>query len=602
MPDIDKILQELLDNRRLRESVTFTSRTYADQPIIQTGKQLRERIERSRHGRPKLSDLPRTDYTPDDPILPPRREPRQQQMSFGQMPSAAREQPLAQEKIPDRYYQLRELAGAQPSMASASWRGALAYGTQSANRLFYEQARLMEDFEDDYEFHGTYSQYFPTYSSMTLTQLRGYFSWRTRVRAGEMPEAPLSFAFLHVYELLCGVGTTPGEQGLLDLEAFRDAFGRTDAAVGSTFGSYLRRWIHDYVVYHTLDPSHIAEQTGGMQQQVLTLLQAEEHVLRKGGLARKQGDLPEHATPNDERLLVALNECSSYQLCGARLFKDHPDDLRTVACDTFRALVTHCSRRRKTDFVEGLFGSPTAETYTMFSSAVFYEPEPHADCVVHLSPVETYSCRNGRWRRHLLFNAAGRSSELGAIMHAVDARLRARLDYAYPLKDRPVAAYVVKIIDKAIDDLLAAKAEAERRRISIDLSQLAGIRAAAAITQEALLTDEEREGTEHGAAPIPLEVRSAEDAPVEETPIENAPVTEPMSALGLTSAESLVLHALASGMVAPQNPEGQMLSLVVDSINEKLFDVVGDAVIEYEGDDPVLVEDYLEDVREILGT
>ena len=45
-----------------------------------------------------------------------------------------------------------------------------------------------------------------------------------------------------------------------------------------------------------------------------------------------------------------------------------------------------------------------------------------------------------------------------------------------------------------------------------------------------------------------------------------------------------------------------MLSLVVDSINEKLFDVVGDAVIEYEGDDPVLVEDYLEDVREILGT
>ncbi|MBQ9007428.1 MAG: TerB N-terminal domain-containing protein, partial [Atopobiaceae bacterium] len=499
MPDIDKILQELLDNRRLRESVTFTSRTYSDQPIIQTGKQLRERMERSKNGRPRLSDLPRTDYTPDEQPFPRTRKPQQQQLSFGQTPTTPREQQQTHEKIPERYYQLRELAGAQPTTASASWRGALAYGTRSANRLFYEQARLMEDFEDDYDFQGTYSQYFPTYSSMTLTQLRGYFSWRTRVRKGEMPEAPLSFAFLHVYELLCGVGTTPGEQGLADLTAFKDAFGATDAAMGSTFGSYLRKWIHDYVVYHQLDPSHIAERAGGMQQHVLTLLQAEEDTLRKAGLERKQDVLPEHTTPDDDALLASLNECSSYQPCGARLFRDHPDELRTIACETFRALVVHCSRRRKTDFVEGLYGSPSAETYTMFSSAVFYEPEPHPNCVVHLTPIETYTCRNGRWRRHLLFSATGRSSELGAIMHAVDAKLRARLDYAYPLKDRAVAAYVGKIIDKAIDELLAAQAEAERRHITIDLSQLAGIRAAAAITQEALLTVEER-GTGSGAA------------------------------------------------------------------------------------------------------
>ncbi len=610
MPDIDKILQELLGDRRLRESATFTSRTYSDQPIIQTGKQLRERMDRNREGRPPLSSLPRTDYTPDERTFPREPVPRQQQMSFDRMPSVAREQQLAHENIPERYYRLRELAGAQPNAAASSWRGALAYGTRSANRLFYEQARLMEDFEDDFEFHGTYSQYFPTYSSMTLTQLRGYFSWRTRVRAGEMPEAPLSFAFLHVYELLCGVGTVPGEQGLADLMTFRDAFGKTDAAAGSTFGSYLRRWIRDYVVYHNLDPALLTERSGGQQEQVLTLLQAEEDALRKGGLERKQGALPAHNTPTDEALLTALNECSSYQPCGARLFKDHPDELRTVACETFRALVTHCSRRRKTDFVEGLYGSPTADVYTMFSSAVFYESEPHADCVVHLTPTETFTCRNGRWRQHLLCSASGRSSELGTIMHAVDARLRARLNYAYPLKDRPVAAYVEKIIDKAIDELLAAQAEAERRRITIDFSQLAGIRAAAAVTQEALLTDEEREALpteqereDSGSASgdSPLDPPRAESVRSERDQREESPDALPESAFALTTAERVVLHALITGAATPTNPEGQMLSLVIDSINEKLFDVVGDAVIEYEGDDPVLVEDYLEDVREILG-
>ena len=610
MVDIDKILEDLLGDRKLRESKTFTTRTYSDQPILQTGKQLRERMDRSRAGRPPHSNPPRTDRVPSRPAFPREPEPRQQQMSFDQMPSVARQQQLAHEKIPDRYYQLRDMTGSQPTMGSSSWRGALAYGTRSANRLFYEQARLMEDFEDDFEYHGTYSQYFPTYSSMTLTQLRGYFSWRTRVRAGEMPEAPLSFAFLHVYELLCGIGTVPGEQGLADLMAFRDAFGATNAAVGSTFASYLRRWTRDYVVYHDLNPALLPNRAGGLQEQVLTLLQAEEDALRATKLERKQSVLPEHETPSDDALLAALNECSSYQICGARLFKDHPDELRTVACATFRALVEHCSRRRKTDFVEGLYGSPSAETYTMFSSAVFYEPEPHPDSVVHLTPVETFTCRGGMWRQHLLCNATGRNSELGSILHAVDAKLRERLGYAYPLKERPVAAYVTKIIDRAIDDMLAAQAEAERRRITIDLSQLAGIRAAAAMTQEALLTDEEREALptdedrESGVAgedPSSLEPPRAEYARSGEASSEEGASSPTESSLALSSAEALVLSALVTGAAPPSNPEGQMLSLVVDSINEKLFDVVGDAVIEYEGDDPVLVEDYLEDVREILG-
>ena len=44
-----------------------------------------------------------------------------------------------------------------------------------------------------------------------------------------------------------------------------------------------------------------------------------------------------------------------------------------------------------------------------------------------------------------------------------------------------------------------------------------------------------------------------------------------------------------------------LLSLVVDAINEKLFDLIGDAVIEYEDDEPAIIEDYADDVREIVG-
>ncbi|MDO5119277.1 MAG: TerB N-terminal domain-containing protein [Coriobacteriales bacterium] len=599
MSDVDKILEDLLNSKRLKELATFTRRIYSDQPLIQTGKQMRERANRPK---PPLSNLPRTDYTPDHPWKPSSVAPRQ--LSFDHTSTGVSRPEVVKGNVPERYYQLREIAAEQPRPGNASLSGALAYGTRSANRLFYEQARFMEDFEDDYEFHGTYSQYFPTYSSMTLNQLRGYFSWRTRVRHGEMPEAPLSFAFLYVYELLCGIGTTPGEQGLHDLIAFRDAYLQTDMAQGSTFSSYLRRWLRDYVVYHELDPALLPGTTGGMQEHVYTLLQGEEAALRAQKLTRKEAALEASRTPDDEVLMTALNDCSSYQICGARLYKDQPADVRFIACQTFRALAVHCAKRRKTDFVEGLFGSTFSEPYTMFSSAVFYEPEPHADASVRMSALECFTCREGRWRRHVLCDATSRSSELGSIMHAVDQRLREKLNFPYPLKERPVAAYVVKIIDKAIDELLAAKAEAERRRIDIDLSQLGHIRAAAAVSREALLTDDERE---ESTAPVvrldsetpasPSEVPCAKTA-LESTSERDVGISEP-SPLGLTDSEDRVLRALLHGLSAPTDT-GVLLSLLVDSINEKLFDLVGDTVIEYVGDDPVLIEDYVEDVREIV--
>lgn len=44
-----------------------------------------------------------------------------------------------------------------------------------------------------------------------------------------------------------------------------------------------------------------------------------------------------------------------------------------------------------------------------------------------------------------------------------------------------------------------------------------------------------------------------------------------------------------------------MASILADSINEKLFDEIGDSVIEFnEQDQPEIVEDYQEDLDEIF--
>ena len=59
--------------------------------------------------------------------------------------------------------------------------------------LFYTQGKFMEDFEDVYDFKEDFVKYFPSYRDMTIEQLRGYFSWRTKVRKGNIEKATATF-------------------------------------------------------------------------------------------------------------------------------------------------------------------------------------------------------------------------------------------------------------------------------------------------------------------------------------------------------------------------------------------------------------------------
>ena len=72
---------------------------------------------------------------------------------------------------------------------------------------------------------------------------------------------------------------------------------------------------------------------------------------------------------------------------------------------------------------------------------------------------------------------------------------------------------------------------------------------------------------------------------------------------GLTTSELAFLQALLAGDVAGAKAAVGvgMASLMVDAVNEKLYDEIGDAAIEFDGDTPQLVEDYRPDVEELLS-
>ena len=152
----------------------------------------------------------------------------------------------------------------------------------------------------------------------------------------------------------------------------------------------------------------------------------------------------------------------------------------------------------------------------------------------------------------------------------------------------------------------AAAREAARKAVldsvKIDMSRLGEIRRDAAETRDSLIVEEENAFAEPGTAPG----ATAEAEKPERT--QAAPAVQPAAASPASADtpfdpdEYFFLHALLYGEEWRSRLKERhiQLSMLADSINEKMMDLIGDTVIEFAGDTPEIIEDYTEDLREMI--
>ncbi|MFM9787761.1 TerB N-terminal domain-containing protein [Collinsella sp. wc0529] len=579
--DIKMLIERIMAEARTHQSARFSHEVYADEPILKTGRQM-------------------------------------------------------QNFLPDQYRKMREISRWQedPKGGAGRW--------LSEAELFYRQGLLMADFEDDCPYNGTFKSYFPTYNAMSDRQLRGYFTWRAQVRRGNIEETSTSFAFLYLYELICGIGIDNPRDGYDKIKAFWDAYRAFEPGIDR----FARVWLQDYAVFHELDPKLLRDsKTVAFDNALIELRRAARDLVpapAPSDLPPKRRKTSEPTLPlppdeaHEERLMAAIDALSTYNLNNSRLDRSHHRDLRHVACAVYVRMARYYDTHRKTDIVASLFGEETAMPYTMFASAVFFAPERHEDCEYRLDPIHIYRCQNGFWECMRIHGSRQKSSKLGEIMRACDQRLRLALDPGHPLKEEKVPKYLAKIIDDEIVAWLSWDAAHQPVKIDIDLSQLGHIRSAAAQTREALLIDEEREDS----APVEVEATLIEQPNTESAPDMTAepgemtiqqdkpdeptvsteefdvvapllvsapaPVTPaPIEAANkLAPAADAFLRALLEQNAAQATSavahSGQSEDMLVDTINEALFDLVGDTVIEFSAAGPQIIEDYEADVRGYL--
>ena len=572
--DVKMLIERIMAEARTHQSARFSNEIYADEPILKTGRQM-------------------------------------------------------QNFLPDQYRKMREISRWQddPKGGAGRW--------LSEAELFYRQGLLMADFEDDCPYNGTFKSYFPTYNAMSDRQLRGYFTWRAQVRRGKIEETSTSFAFLYLYELICGIGVDDPLDGFDKIKAFWDAYRAFEPGIDR----FARVWLQDYAVFHGLDPKLLRDsKTVAFDNALIELRRAARDLAPTPSTqAPKRRKASEPALPlppdeaREERLMAAINALSTYNLNNSRLDRSHHRDLRHVACAVYVRMARYYDTHRKASIVASLFGEETAMPYTMFASAVFFAPERHEDCEYRLDPIHIYRCQNGFWECMRIHGSRQKSSKLGEMMRACDQRLCLALDPTHPLKEEKVPKYLAKIIDDEIAAWLSWDAAHQPVKIDIDLSQLGHIRSAAAQTREALLIDEEREdGTLADAEVAVAERREAEPVadtfaePVATTMQQDeaseptisteqfgvvAPLLAPAptpadTASTLDPAADAYLRALleqnAAQTASALAQSGKSEDMLVDSINEALFDLVGDTVIEFGASGPQIIEDYEADVRGYL--
>lgn len=579
--DIKMLIERIMAEARTHQSARFSNEIYADEPILKTGRQM-------------------------------------------------------QNFLPDQYRKMREISRWQedPKGGAGRW--------LSEAELFYRQGLLMADFEDDCPYNGTFKSYFPTYNAMSDRQLRGYFTWRAQVRRGTVEKTSTSFAFLYLYELICGIGVDDPLDGFNKIKAFWDVYRAFEPGIDR----FARVWLQDYAVFHGLDPKLLRDSKTVMFDNALIELRRAARDLvpapAPSGQTPKRRKTSEPTLPlppdevREERLVAAINALSTYNLSNSRLDRSHHRDLRHVTCAVYVRMAHYYDTHRKTGIVASLFGEETAMPYTMFASAVFFAPERHEDCEYRLVPIHIYRCQNGFWECIRIHGSRQKSSKLGEMMRACDQRLRLALDPAHPLKEEKVPKYLAKIIDDEIVAWLSWDAAHQPVKIDIDLSQLGHIRSAAAQTREALLIDEEREDDASAEAEAAgsgqPEAEPVADAIVEPVvaPIRQDLTDEPTISteqfgvvaplLAPTPAFAAAAPADATNELAPAAnaylsallehnavqaesavvQSGQSEDMLVDTINEALFDLVGDTVIEFSAAGPQIIEDYEADVRGYL--
>ncbi|MGN0690976.1 MAG: TerB N-terminal domain-containing protein [Oscillospiraceae bacterium] len=433
----------------------------------------------------------------------------------------------------------------------------------SNSKKFYVMGKYMEDFEDSFDRHKSYFCYFPTYSQMDVKQLRTYFTWRTKVRKGIIEETSLSYVYLYMYELINLIGVKSAEEAFYALKSLYEGYYPIDKSIKR----YYRKWAAEMVIYYDM-PVNLLEGILDLEYE------------------NAANTLIDFKKRSDDELFSAITRISSYNPEKSAFCKKYHDDFSAVAAAVYRKWAEYCDLRCKRSLSERLFGVKLKFRVYFFDDAVFFDNGSDIDREYVVNENHRYFCTDGKYFAEKYELSGKKNAELGAVIRETDRLMRIEYGFDKELSSELDSKTLVKLITGEIKSFIEEKRKREARIVRIDTSQLLGIRRDADIIRDKLMTDEDK---------------SDDSEITENISEETSDISDDASPLDENENKFLRLMLSGGDFSAFASENHLMVSVLCDSINEKLFDMFGDTVIEYIGDEPSVIEDYEEELKGIVN-
>lgn len=437
-------------------------------------------------------------------------------------------------------------------------------GSVRREQNFYLQGKLVASYEDHYEGKQSFLRYYPTYHDLTVGQARTYFTWRTKIRQNIYEKISDSYAYIYLYELLNGIGIKDPEEGLDKLITFNKNYAQK---FSPEMGAYLERWIRDYIIFYNINKTNntffVKEQTNDKKyEQLLYPDQFSNHEVAE-----------------------SLIKLSNYKIRNCPLYKKSIEKFEHLLVLIWHKILD--LRNDGFDFFTSYIAYKNQMTVQLFSAAVFnHQLEPKTTSY-EIDQIRKYFYdeEKNTWYCESYWGLTGQKSIMGNFLHEVDREIRLCFNLGRNLKPRKIEKHYLKAIRDGIKEYQIEEQKLKQPKIEFNLSQLSTIREDAAGTRDSLLTEEE------------LQAEQEEREQIEETV-----VNDEQEDYGLSSEEMATIILLLKGKDLNKylKEHHLMAAVIIDNINEKLFDEFGDNVIEFINDIPTVIEDYQEDLEDMF--
>ena len=461
-------------------------------------------------------------------------------------------------------------------------------------RNFYRQGKFMEDYEDDAPWNNEFRRYFATYHDLNLNQLRGFFAWRTRVRKGEFYPITASMAYMYIYELLNMIGTASPEESLRKMKEFEAGY--LDAGYGDkVMRDNLHRWILEFAVLSGMPAKETISYIDPKYVERDRLLM----ILRKPG---------EHS---DDEIFEALSGLTGGKIEKSSVIRKEPERGKHLYAEVWR----YMSEKYEDDgwdIFTACFGKLRRYAWHPLANAVYLDRKKREDMEYKVTECHRYVYKDGEWSEIRYGELYFDKFRIHAILHEADRQIRRYLGTGSYLKQKEGEEWITPFVEAVLEADRAAVEEAKKPKITIDLSGLDKIRRDAQITRDSLLTEEEMQ--EQAGSEMPeMQLPEAPEQQLSESPqpmveleaplVYNAADSATIEVPSLDDVHAQILAALMHGRSVSELIRSNYLmpAVVADTINEALFDEIGDNVLTCDGNEIGLVEDYRLDLEDLLG-